>query len=114
MHHHEEIYISRLDENCMSNHCSSSAAICFVTVASQQNGEVMRIFLAQAFTVQPKHIYKAGITSDISVICHPVICLALGGREDYRQNSAESHQSTEGESLFYGHMVTLKSWLQCS
>lgn len=73
----------------------------------------MRVFLA--FTVQPErmHVYKAGITSDISVICHPVICLALGGREDYRQNSAESHQSTEGESLLYGHMVTLKPWLQC-
>lgn len=33
--------------------------------------------------------------------------LSLGGGEDYRQNPAESHQSTEGESLFYGQVVTL-------
>ena len=36
--------------------------------------------------------------------------LALGGGEDNRQNPAESDQSTEGELVFYGHLVTLMSW----
>lgn len=29
--------------------------------------------------------------------------LSLGGGEDYRQNPAESHKSTEGESVFWPH-----------
>lgn len=47
------------------------------------------------------------------VIIYPSpLSVSAGGGEDYRQNPAESHQSTEGESVFYGHMVTLMSWLE--
>lgn len=33
--------------------------------------------------------------------------LSVGGGEDYRQNAAESHQSTEGELQFYAHVAAL-------
>lgn len=40
----------------------------------------------------------------------PLLSVSLGGGEDYRQDPAESHQSTEGEWCFYGRMATLMSW----
>lgn len=93
-----------------------AAGTCFDKAASQQTSEIMRIVhFNTSFHCTTK--YKARITSDISFIIYlppPLFSVSLGGSEDYRQNPAESHQSTEGESLFYGHMATLMSWLQCS
>lgn len=39
--------------------------------------------------------------------------LPLGGSEDYRQNPAESHQSTEGELQFCAHVAALAPWFPC-
>lgn len=70
------------------------------------------------------HAHKAGINPDTSDMCFfpsfPLSStgfssrlLSVGGGEDYRQNPAESHQSTEGELQFYGHVAPLAPWLPC-
>lgn len=105
---------------------------CFDKVTSPHNSEIIRIHFNESFNCTNTKLELA-LTSWLSFIfflsasrslsplpslsfTSPVFLsfLSLGGGEDNRQNPAESNQPTEGEFMFYDHMVTLMSWLQCS
>lgn len=106
---------------------------CFDKATSPHNSEIIRIHFNESFNCTNTKLELA-LTSWLSFIfscLHPSLSppslpffyftftvflsfLSLGGGEDNRQNPAESNQPTEGEFMFYDHMVTLMSWLHCS